>query len=593
MSDKMKPGVSVRTTFVDGESPKAAKLNSLSAQLLNASKRLEAAIGDHIDESYPYSSINSARLSLEYGRNVDASGALSGAPMRSLDIVNISRIIGPASNLNPHQIGSNTVTEEIPSGVHETCLQYIPDLTTPAVFSDTTVFSNLCSSASQLLSEGDYFINGAGQIYTILPMDGGTVEYVADANLANGGDSYQDSSFNVIPDLNQLEAGSGCIIGTMDVNGRRIITLPTCTHHHYSIEENSITLTDADQLNGQQLKLPKVLSDYYASEEALPEGFLYLKNYTKDIVYTTASYYYYDETAIVIGNKDITDDVEAGDIFGIITVGTDITTSIDSLRKKTSRHSHDRRHGEMLVDATALGKVLSAAGNSGVFVPSEIPGNIMPQYLHRDGYTLGIDANANDSNCMRGDLAIGANVSTPGEYDSVNNTESFKLKFLGQGGDASNIYSDADGNLIIAAAKDFIDLETEIRLTVGVNNKDIDYNIGILTTGGGYIVSQSIKPFSIKVLNADPVLGVLIGCDLRDFGFSTEKRILSINLMVKRSEDSTWMLPSDSSDYGYYAVVSDENIASGDPYSIAMTLTGTEWFTGTLKYDWKAVIWYY
>jgi len=69
MSDKLRPGVSVTPTFVDGEAPQAAKLNSISIQMQNAAEQLEEAVGDIHSQSFPYSATNLTTLSPKYPRN--------------------------------------------------------------------------------------------------------------------------------------------------------------------------------------------------------------------------------------------------------------------------------------------------------------------------------------------------------------------------------------------------------------------------------------------------------------------------------------------------------------------------------------------
>ena len=51
MADKHKQGVSVETTFVEGETPSPAKLNSITSQLRYAASELEKAVGDAHDYS--------------------------------------------------------------------------------------------------------------------------------------------------------------------------------------------------------------------------------------------------------------------------------------------------------------------------------------------------------------------------------------------------------------------------------------------------------------------------------------------------------------------------------------------------------------
>ena len=149
--------------------------------------------------------------------------------------------------------------------------------------------------------------------------------------------TYLGSQFNVMPDPNQLSAGgSGCSIGAADASGNRTVTLPTITHAAYDVDRDSVELSVADPNHLVQLVLPQVLTDPtsgLSAGEAIPEGFLLLKNWTTGEVYDTASYFYLNESSLTI-NHEITVEVDRGDVFCIITVGTDIATSIDDLRKK-------------------------------------------------------------------------------------------------------------------------------------------------------------------------------------------------------------------------------------------------------------------
>lgn len=413
------------------------------------------AIGDIHTESYPYSSLTDSKLAVGYGRNLYASGAIPNSPTRPLDIVSLGRLIGPASNLNPHMLGPNSITESVPMGVHQFSLTYTVETPASTIFSDTTVFINRKTTVEDLLVAGDYYIDAYGRVFSVTAMSGGTVTYDLDPVMRGGGQTYQDSTFNVIPDVNQLEAGSGCSVGALDGDGRRAITLPTVTHHHYDTAGIFNVLTATDPTFGLQLTLPKVLVDSWSLEEEIPGGFLYLKNYTKNKIYKAATYYYYSSSSILIGGEDITEDVDAGDIFCIITVGTDITTSIDDLRRK-SHHSHDRRFGEPLVSVASLADVFAVAGNSGVFAPSAIPGNYFPQYLHRDGYTTNVDANVNDENIMRGDLVLGVEGAVAGGHNTDTGA-SFKLRFWGDGlFNNPYIYRDGFEGFIINGAQTYV-----------------------------------------------------------------------------------------------------------------------------------------
>lgn len=422
MADKLKQGVAVLTTFVAGETPTGAKLNSITAQLRNASQQLETAVGDIHDQSYPYSSSTSARLSPAYGRLSEAT-PVTGASTRSLDIANVARLIGPASNLNPEFLsGSRSITESVPAGVTEFSLNFPPASVAGVSFSANGVgdaFETLAPTSTAINASGDYFVTPSGSVYTTLATDAfapGTVTYTVDPEAWGGGSNYLGARFNVLPDLNQMSAsGGGCTIGAPDASGRRAVVLPTVTHQQFDGDMFTAALGSADPNFGEQLKLPLVITESYSVGEVLPSGFLLLKNWTTGKAYESAEYTYNGETSVLVGLVDITTEVDRGDQFVIVTVGTDITTSIDDLRRK-SRHAHDRSFGEPLVPASSIGDWTAGPwGSEGGFTVSTVAGNYAPQYLHRYGYQA-TEAGWNDGNCMRGDLIMGQAGASPGGY---------------------------------------------------------------------------------------------------------------------------------------------------------------------------------
>lgn len=420
MADKLQQGVNVLTTFADGETPTAAKLNSIAAQLRNASQQLEKAVGDIHDQSYPYSSATAARLSLAYGR-VNATTALTNAATRSLDIVNLARLIGPSSNLNPELLGgSRELTEPVPASVHEFSLKYPPESAAAVTFSKNGTgepFETYQPLVSSLTAEGHFHVDVEGRVFSTMvtdSIDPGTVTYTTDSDSYKGGSTYMGSQFNVLPDLNQLSAGgAGCAIGAPDAQGRRQVTLPLATHAQFDHDMSSIVLDDADALYQEQLLLPQVIVESYTVGEIIPAGFLLLKNWTTGEVYDVAEYTYNGTTSVLIGVTDITTEVDRGDVFALVTVGTDITTSIDDLRRKM-RHGHDRSFGEPMVPAASITDWTAGPwGAPGSFTVSNIEGNYAPQYLHRYGYYAG-ENNWNDDNAMRGDFLMGEASNQPG-----------------------------------------------------------------------------------------------------------------------------------------------------------------------------------
>lgn len=440
MADKMKKGITVRTTFVDGETPTGAKLNSITAQLEYALSEVEFAIGDIHDESHPYSSSATSHLSQAYGKRNTSNTAVVGAATRPLDIANLARIIGPASNLNPYILTeAGNITEVVPTGVHQFSLEYPVDGDVSLItFSDASVFATLVA-VGQVSAAGQYSVSQDGIVSCYTVTTGGTVTYAINPQEWGSGTNHQGGRFNVIPDPNQITAGgSGLSASAPDSQGRITFTLPTVSHQQWTKAGSSSTLTNEDPNYTKQLKLPEVITENYSAGERIPQGFLYLKNVATGEFYENATYDYISETSIRVGEADLTDAIARADDFVIVTVGTNLTSAVDDLRRK-ARHSHDRSWGEPFIEAASISGWTTDAGNSGQFGPSEIPGNYAPQYLHRDGYQgSGIDHNVNDKNAMRGPLLMGLFVDglavspDPGEFTGIGISQ--KLLFCDEGG---------------------------------------------------------------------------------------------------------------------------------------------------------------
>jgi len=464
MADKLEQGISVDVTFVDGETPSAAKLSAITAQMRNAADALERAVGDIHDQSYPYSTATKERLSIAYGRSDDTT-SLSGADGRPLDIASIARLIGPASALNPGLLpGLRDYTEDVPADTTAFSFRYPPASIAPWDISFTKTapgeaFQTRHLDASLFTGAGGYYVDGDGRVSTAQATDAsdpGTVTYKIDPESWFGGPSYMGGRFNVMPGPNQLSAGgAGCAIGALDGQNRRPVTLPTVTHSQMNESMDSVTLDATDPNFGEQLVLPAVITGYTVGD-VIPSGFLLLKNWTTGEVYDTATYYYNGEKSVLIGGVDITAEVLRGDDFAIVTVGTDITTSVDDLRRKM-RHAHDRTFGEPLVPAASLTDWTAGPwGARGGYVTSAIEANYAPQYLNRYGYQSGENL-FNDYNCMRGDLligqypvSVGEDGQIPGKYvgttSGTTTTTSYKLAFSHP--DVAYMYMDRQTNTL-------------------------------------------------------------------------------------------------------------------------------------------------
>ena len=240
MSDQLRPGVSVTPTFVEGESPSPAKLNSISVQMKNAATQLEKAVGDVHGTSFPYSASSLTTLSPRYPSN-RIGGDLSGTIEPRLDIANLARLIGPASNLNPRMFGTRTVEDTIPIGVHEFSLRYKPDDRTGVSFSDSGVFATYVSDPTLMTSSGEYSVSEDGIVNTVSTTAGGTADYDYTPANVYGDQAAANHSFNVIPHPFQIAAGgSGIAWGALSGSNTRTGTLPTVTHQQTDYVGDSI-----------------------------------------------------------------------------------------------------------------------------------------------------------------------------------------------------------------------------------------------------------------------------------------------------------------------------------------------------------------
>lgn len=472
MADKFRSGISALPEFVDGENPSATKFSSTGVQAKRALNLLEKAVGDLWGESWPYRDDSSHHMTQPYGRELGTGDRLAGASVygRPLDIVNLARLVGPASNLNPQvlPLEAKSITDEvIASGVHEFSLAYPPDDPSLVTFTDPgSALQSYKGSPELLAANGDYHCTDDGVVYCFKATGSGTKATYATSPLTRGGGThYPGARFNVIPDPNQVEAGSSeqLAISGPDGDGRYQIQLPRITHQVHDSTEVSTALSAARDPNyNVQLSLPTYLVDVLSSGDTIPEGLVLLRNNTTGEIYKDATYLYSDLDTLEVQGVDLGDGYLEQD-FSLLVVGTDITTTLSALSWRLFRHDHSRGHGEPGVPVSGLTGILAQAGLSGVFCPSEMPSNHFPQFLHRDGWRSGYDdANANDQNCMRGPLVMGLSVGTPGSY-LADTGESFRLRF-GSGTKSPSLHRGGNNALWILGQQD-LGVENDVRVT--------------------------------------------------------------------------------------------------------------------------------
>lgn len=609
MGDQLKPGIAVVTTFSEGETPSPAKLNSISAQLKRGIGQSEKAIGDTLGQSWPYIETSDTRLSLAQGRNRTSGAVLSGADERALDIVNLARLVGPASNLNPRVASSiSELTEDTPIGVHEFSLRFAPESASSShpVFSDTVVFATFKSNPKNLRVAGDYHVSSNGKVFCATVSTAGTVTYSVDARLNNGVLAPQDHRFNVIPDPNQLTAGgTGIQFAAKDGQGRYPASIPAATHQQSNIQGTSITLDSEDLNYGETPRLPKVLTDNFTAGQEIPAGFIVLKNFTTNEVYEDAIYYYNGVSALLIGAIDIDDAISNGDQFCFVTVGSDITGSIDDLRVK-SFHSHNREHGEPFVDLDGISGFLENAGASGVFVPSGVSSNFAPQYLHRDGWIDGVDDNLNDENAMRGALMMANANAAQGSRTNVSG-ESFPIYLSDTN---SKLYRDSsDDTYLYSAAGDVVAQSVSNVKLIGGGGINIDVssagitlesNTAPVTSAGYHVFEEGFRGpdggLKVRTYAAETTISpiALPGWQTLNLpaAVMSGNGIISINGMIKTplASDFTWIGPGEATDYDFRFGL--ENSSGDGNVGYIKFGTGSGWSTST-TYTIRYIVTYY
>lgn len=441
MADKLSQTVLITPAFTDGEIPIAEKFTTIGSVMQSSNRVLERAVGDVLDQNFPYAtSMLSTGLNRAAGNQANDSVVANSPLFRWLDIASLARLMGPASNLNPHHLGEgHEVTQVVPTGVHSFALEY--STANIQLFTESTpsAFVTEVGLPDLLAGPGDYYIDydkGVVHTFTLIGdtdndgvVNGGysaTVNYEIDPRAYGGFTAPQGARFNTIPDLAQLEAGSGLVFDTIDGGGNYVFDLPTITHQQWSLAQNDAALTAADANFGVQLKLPRILEDTLSPGDTVPENFIVLKNYTTGNSYPGAVFTWVDAVSIAIGGIDLTTELGAGDELYLVTVGTDITSSIDHLRRIV-RYPGSRDWGMLPVDARQLSNATAAPGNSGPFAPSTNDSNIFPQYLHRDGYDAG-DAGVNDQGAMRGHILMGLEGADAGSHVDVDAT-TYKIAF--------------------------------------------------------------------------------------------------------------------------------------------------------------------
>ncbi len=429
-----------------GERPSADKFNAVNKYFSRGMVELAGAIGDIHDKGWPYHTLDGV------GKGIGAPWNLTGAgnKARDLDIVNLARLIGPASNLNARmftniELDTKSIQEQIPVGVFEFETSY-PMRELPTV-------TGLTPTGSEFTNAAQFTMSGNKKIrFSSATTENMIATYDTRPSSYHGGADYQFAGFNVIPDPNQSTGLT--ITGTQNPR-EYLIDFPTIQAQQSGLVNlNDSTFgTAAEFNNAKQYAFPKWLNDIMLSAESkkIPHNYIYLKNRITREIFKDAEYTWESASSLLVSNVDICEENGAipGADYCIITVGANITNYIDDIRLKLFKHDHSGMFGEPLVSIKHLADKYEFEPPSGIYGPSGLPWNQLPMYLHRDGYVTDSNGN-NGNNAMRGDLMMGLISFDPLGTDlianGVSNSSSHQILF---GDDRCRIQNFL-GSLVIA-----------------------------------------------------------------------------------------------------------------------------------------------
>ena len=423
MADRFYINTTNLVTFAAGERPSADKFNAVNKYFSRGLESLAKVIGDAHDDGAPHGLGETQNIYLTNRWNKSSS------KNRPLDILNLARLIGPASNLNPrylHRAVTSNIDEVIPAGV----LEYYTNF--PLGSLNTNLPGTVIDFEKSMIRFSEETTEQIDITYSTKSGD-----------VIEGGPNYIDAEFNVIPDPNtpETEADYNLTI-TETLEGDYIITLPTTGYQQSKLLNRSDTNIDAsDPNNNLQIQLPFWMESF-GNGQVIPSGSIYLKDRTTGESFLDATYTYISLTEVKVSSVELC--LTEDHVFCLVTAGTDITTSIDDIRTKLFMHKHDGSFGESRISIYDLKDVFKYAPPSGPYKESALAWNAVPQYLHRDGWQEGQDS-FNGDNGMRGPLMMNAtselgvsnsiyfgeinkSISSTGSYLSIqsNSTELFE-----------------------------------------------------------------------------------------------------------------------------------------------------------------------
>jgi len=375
MPDKFQDTFPIEVIFVAGEQPTATKLSAWAGQTNAGLSKVEKALGDLKSSGFPLFSSAPNQTPTGTWAYQKGGSVIGGAPVEThLQILQLARLIGPASALNPRILGTSergggnaTLTNEILPPATNFFLQHIPVAGTV----DFTAASNcitLVGSWTDVKVPGDYWLLASnGRVVCQTPGNGvsDVVTYGVNPTLTNQLDTYHGANSNVIPHPNQQPkctvtvVGSGYQITFPGVGDQQADWDETDTHL-----EGPVSGSSPDNINyGGQHTLPDWLTSKYSiTDELVAEGLLGLWDGHDSRFISCTFHVPGGGGGPWPGNKNevrvqgCTLDHTANNRYSIVVAGgTDITRTLDTLRTRYRHHTHSGQDGDQRISHGILG----------------------------------------------------------------------------------------------------------------------------------------------------------------------------------------------------------------------------------------------
>jgi hypothetical protein len=452
----------ISVSFVQGEQPASGKFSGWANQTSAGLNLLARGIGDL------------------WGSEFDEN-KLYVADHRPPHIINLARLIGPASAINPvrpvapaSRIEYDVILDpdDIPIGVNEFNLRDDCDVE-PAINWDAThpsglikihtslvtvleyisttaadsVFTNRELTRAAVNAVGDYYVDTQGNVLTYSR----TGDYNAISPSASTTyqtcmtpDMYDQATLNVIPDMNQETTDYLCQVLSLGgdeyiVRTPYLVKLPRRDVFDAPLEPGDSGCPPLSFATTERARLPYALKAAdgmnLSDGDQIPDGFMGLWDTDNDRIITGLTFKLsdeggYDSDYCVIvsgGTLEVT-----ADRYRLITVGTTITETLAYNVRKWDIHDHSVRAGGFPISHINITSrhidpsVVSAIWSTEVGSPhSAIAGNDHPQYLSRYGWT-GTDGDEGQyDNAMLGDIFMARDTAdyTALGYDTSGNSK--------------------------------------------------------------------------------------------------------------------------------------------------------------------------